>query len=144
MAWFVYSCFNIFLLKAKLKNWILIIWLSQLNIQSSPNEDKRERRNHRALVRDMEYLCNRKDTAGQTVAQWALTPSLIRSRCVLGRSLCPFWRLLLKTAGQIFHDSQEKKWKRMSDGKTHRAKGICLKYEHRELCQFKQEAERER
>lgn len=32
-------------------------------------------------------------------------------------NLCLFLRLLLKTAGQIFHESQERNWERMADGK---------------------------
>lgn len=55
-----------------------------------------------------------------------------------------FLRLLLKTAGQIDHESQERNWERMADGKKKiwRAKAIWVKYGPREICQFKQETEK--
>lgn len=85
-------------MKTKVKNQILNVWLSQLNIQSSPNVDKRERRNHRALVRDMEYLCNRKDTAGQTVC--TMRPNLFpnQEQVHTGQELMSILKAVIKNS----------------------------------------------
>lgn len=85
-------------MKTQVKNRILNVWLSQLNIQASLNVDKEERRYHRALVRDMEYLCNRKDIAGQTVCTMSPNPLPNQEQVHPGQELMFIWKAVIKNS----------------------------------------------
>lgn len=71
---------------------------------------------------EMQSLCERNGASMQwegCCESWVhneprLTP-ILEAGAHLSSSLCPFLRLLLETAGQIFHESQEINWKRMVD-----------------------------